>query len=122
MAKTDWNYSTFYNSVQVRLKNKHSVHSDGRTAAIVPEDDCVVAFLLPRRGEQPTTSAIRGEQQQSAARVHITRETSTQEHADVLRRPLGLRENALLKLRVTAVTQATMATAAAASLSGAARN
>ena len=34
--------------LQVRSESKHLVHSDGHAAAIVPKDDCVVVFSLPR--------------------------------------------------------------------------
>jgi hypothetical protein len=63
---------------QIGLENKHLVHSDGRTAAIVPKDDCVVAFSLPRREEKPAAAA-EGEdgQQQSAARAQHARDIDT---------------------------------------------
>jgi len=60
--------------LQVRLESKHSVHFGSRAAAIVPEDDCVVTFSLPRRGEKPTAAATTEGQQQSAARAHHARD------------------------------------------------
>ena len=65
---------------QIGLENKHLVHSDSRTAAIVPKDYGAIVLPRPQHEEKPTAAVTAGGQQRSAAREHRARHTHTHRH------------------------------------------
>jgi len=62
---------------RIGLKTEELVHSDGRAAVTVRNNDCVVVLPPPRYEGRPTATAAGRGQQQSAARAQRARDTGT---------------------------------------------